>query len=138
MYGELVTMVYMNVNMDQLGVITQTHYHGSKARAKKIIQERLKIYNKDYNFTFARISIKDLKSRWGSCSARKNLNFHYKLLFLPIELLDYIVVHELCHLVEMNHSHRFWQLVRRTIPDYKKRIFHLRKIEREMQGLKKR
>lgn len=103
-----------------------------KARAKKIIQERLRHFNQEYSFVFERVAVKDLRSRWGSCSSKKNLNFHYKLLFLPVELLDYVVVHELCHLVEMNHSYKFWQLVGKTIPDYKKRVLWLRRIEREM------
>lgn len=114
----------------------QTNYLACKARAKKLINERLRHFNQHYRFTFARVAVKDLRSRWGSCSAQKNLNFHYKLLFLPVELLDYVVVHELCHLVEMNHGHKFWGLVEKTIPDYKKRVFALRKIEKEIAETK--
>lgn len=114
----------------------QTNYLACKARARKIVQERLRFFNQTYQVEFVRISIKDLKSRWGSCSDKKNLNFHYKVLFLPEELVDYIVVHELCHLIEMNHSHRFWQLVRQTIPDVKKRILQLRRIEIEARKAK--
>jgi predicted metal-dependent hydrolase len=110
----------------------QTTYLACKARARKIINERLKHFNTVYSFNFGQIRIKDLKTRWGSCSSDKNLNFNYKILFLPPELVDYIVVHELCHLAEMNHSWRFWQLVGHTIPDYKKRIVHIRRIEREI------
>jgi predicted metal-dependent hydrolase len=67
------------------------------------------------------------KSRWGSCSRKKNLNFNYKLIQLPLELADYIVVHELCHLQEFNHGQGFWNLVGETIPDYKARRDELRK-----------
>lgn len=89
-----------------------------KARAKKHIVERLRELNKFYNFSYVRISVKDHSSRWGSCSAKKNLNFNYRLYFLPPELADYVIVHELCHLEELNHSRRFWNLVARGIPNY--------------------
>jgi hypothetical protein len=82
---------------------------------------RLHAYNALYRYTFKRVSIRNTKSRWGSCSEHGNLNFSYKLLFLPEPLADYIVVHELCHLQELNHSPRFWQLVAQTFPDYKER-----------------
>jgi len=92
-----------------------------QARAKKLINERLKYYNQFYNFVYHKISIRRQKTRWGSCSSNKQLSFNYKLFFLPIELVDYVVVHELCHLKEMNHGKKFWQLVSQTIPDHKLR-----------------
>ncbi|MBU0727650.1 M48 family metallopeptidase, partial [Patescibacteria group bacterium] len=58
-------------------------------------------------------------SRWGSCSDRKNLNFNWKLIMAPIEIIDYVVVHEMCHLKQMNHSSKFWNLVAEKMPDYK-------------------
>jgi predicted metal-dependent hydrolase len=64
------------------------------------------------------------RSRWGSCSRKGNLNFNYKLIQLPQELADYIVVHELCHLKQFNHSHAFWNLIAETIPNH----IELRKI----------
>ncbi|KKQ28050.1 MAG: hypothetical protein US42_C0002G0005 [Candidatus Magasanikbacteria bacterium GW2011_GWC2_37_14] len=90
-----------------------------QARAKKLINERLKFYNQFYNFKYNRLAIRRQKTRWGSCSSKKHLNFNYKLFFLPLELVDYVVVHELCHLAEMNHGKKFWQLVAQTIPDHK-------------------
>lgn len=102
-------------------------YSRYKARAKKIIVERLRVMNEYYRYEYARVTVKNLSSRWGSCSKEKNLNFHYKLMFLPEELLDYVIVHELCHLKELNHSARFWTLVGQVIPDYKKRRQELRK-----------
>lgn len=65
------------------------------------------------------VRLKELKSRWGSCSIRRNLNFNWKLVLAPPEVLDYVVVHELCHLKEMNHSSRFWDLVEAYCPDYR-------------------
>lgn len=107
--------------------VHQASYNACKSRAKKFIKSRIDEINKYYQFDYARISVKDLKSRWGSCSSKKNLNFHYKLLFLPVELTDYIVAHELCHLKQMNHSEKFWRLVAQTIPDYKKRRQEIQK-----------
>ncbi|MDQ3014882.1 MAG: M48 family metallopeptidase [bacterium] len=104
-------------------VINQTRkdYTQNKKRALEFIKERLEHYNKIYNFTYNRIAIRNQKSRWGSCSSKANLNFNYSLVHLPIELADYIVVHELCHLKEMNHSKKFWDLVAVAIPDYKQK-----------------
>lgn len=65
-----------------------------------------------------RIAIREQKSRWGSCSERGNLNFNWKLMLAPPEALEYVVVHELCHLIEFNHSPRFWRLVESRMPEY--------------------
>ena len=65
-----------------------------------------------------RIAIREQKSRWGSCSSRDNLNFNWKLMLAPPEALEYVVVHELCHLIEFNHSPRFWRLVESRLPEY--------------------
>jgi predicted metal-dependent hydrolase len=98
---------------------TRTDYLKNKSAAERLVWGRLEHFNAFYNFNYNRVCIRDQKSRWGSCSAKKNLNFSYRLVFLPPELADYLVVHELCHLGEMNHSARFWKLVERTIPEYK-------------------
>jgi len=83
------------------------------------VLNRLGHFNQFYGFEYKRISIRNQKTRWGSCSKKGNLNFNYKLLFLSQEQADYIIVHELCHLKEMNHSKRFWNLVLESILDYK-------------------
>jgi len=89
-----------------------------KAQALALARERVTHFNLTYGFSFKRISIKNTKSRWGSCSRKGNLNFNYRILFLPSQFSDYIIAHELCHLGEFNHSLRFWTLVAKTIPDY--------------------
>lgn len=106
---------------------TKYSYHANKARAKKIISERVKYFAELHGFSFKRISIKNTSSRWGSCSTNDNLNFNYKLLFLSESLLDYVVVHELCHLRHHNHSARFWKEVFHILPDYRVRERELKK-----------
>lgn len=92
-----------------------------KSIAKKLVTERLEFFNKIYGFKIGNITIRNQKSRWGSCSRRGNLNFNYRVALLPPELLDYIVVHELSHIGQMNHSKKFWDLVAKTIPDFKEK-----------------
>lgn len=90
-----------------------------KNKALELVGSRIEYFNKVYNFSFNDVSVKNHKARWGSCSSSKNLNFNYKMIFLPKKLVDYIVVHELCHLGELNHSGNFWNLVAQTLPQHK-------------------
>ena len=69
--------------------------------------------------TFNKLRLKEVKTLWGSCSPKNNLTFNWKLVMAPAEVIDYVVVHELCHLRERNHSKRFWTLVKEFAPDYK-------------------
>ncbi len=94
-------------------------YNLHKECARALVHRRLEHWNQFYNFTYKRVSIKDTSSRWGSCSDLGNLNFNYRIVFLPIELVDYLIVHELCHLGELNHSKSFWELVSRAVPEYR-------------------
>jgi len=87
--------------------------------AKNYIPSRTVEFANKYKFRFNRIRVKKLRSRWGSCSSRGNLSFNYKLMQFPDEVIDYVIIHELCHTKEMNHSQRFWQLVAEIIPNYK-------------------
>lgn len=89
-----------------------------KDEALALVTERVNHFNQFYGFSFKRINIKNQKTRWGSCSAKGNLNFNYKILFLPEAVRDYVVVHELCHRKEFNHSRKFWNLVGQAIPDF--------------------
>jgi predicted metal-dependent hydrolase len=91
-----------------------------KKKAGVLARLRLEHFNSLYRYTYKNITIKNITSRWGSCSSKGNLNFNYKIVLLPQELSDYIIVHELCHLAQMNHSPLFWKLVEKSIPDYKK------------------
>ncbi len=93
-------------------------YLAHKEAARKLAHERVEYFNTFYKFRVGRISIKNTSSRWGSCSRKGNLNFNYKIAQLPPRHADYIVVHELCHLGQFNHSKKFWSLVEKTIPDY--------------------
>lgn len=104
------------------------HFTAHKEFARTIIHERLKHWNTVYGFSYGRVAIRNQKRCWGSCSAKRNLNFNYKIVFLPTELMDYVIVHELCHLAEMNHSQKFWDVVARALPDYKTHRTHLRRI----------
>ena len=88
--------------------------------AKKVIPERVELYAKRMNAQYGRITLRCQKTRWGSCSTKKNLNFNILLMLTPIEVLDSVVVHELCHLFEMNHSERFYQRVYAVYPEYDK------------------
>ena len=89
-----------------------------KIRTLSIVQDRLAHYNQFYNFSYNDVRVKKVSTRWGSCSRRGNLNFSHKLAMLRPEEIDYVVVHELCHLAEFNHGPKFWKLVEQTIPNY--------------------
>lgn len=104
------------------------HYLKHKEVARSLIHSRLVVFNTHYNFPYKRVAIKNQRSCWGSCSEKGNLNFNYKLAFLPSHVADYIIIHELCHLVELNHSPRFWSLVAQKCPEYKNYRKDLKKI----------
>lgn len=93
-------------------------YLKHKEEARVLVVNRLEHFNRHYAFAYRRISIRDQHTRWGSCSRKGNLNFNYRIIFLPPELADYVIVHELCHLKEFNHRDRFWELVEEQIPNW--------------------
>ncbi|MFA6184405.1 MAG: YgjP-like metallopeptidase domain-containing protein [Parcubacteria group bacterium] len=99
-----------------------------RKKAKKIIIEKVTYFGNLYGFQFKRIVIRAQRTRWGSCSKDGNLNFNYKMIYLPEKIMDYIIVHELCHLDQFNHSKRFWFLVSEIIPDYRELRKKLKKI----------
>ena len=116
-----------------------------KKTARLLIEERIRYFNNGFLgkedlvddnktgdlkpvFNFRKIFVKNQKTRWGSCSKNGNLNFNYRLAKLNLDLVDYIIVHELCHLVEFNHSPNFWRLVSQYCPNYKEAVRSLKKI----------
>jgi predicted metal-dependent hydrolase len=99
----------------------RNQYLKHKEDARELVLKRLSELNQQYNYVYNRVSIRMNSSRWGSCNSKGNLSFDFRILFLPPELQEYLLVHELCHLKEMNHSPRFWALVAHAVPDYKQR-----------------
>lgn len=92
-----------------------------KKRAEKVFSERVAFYAKNVNVDYAKITVKAQKTLWGSCSKNGTLSFNCLLLLASTELIDYVIVHELCHRKQMNHSYAFWREVERVLPDYKSR-----------------
>lgn len=90
-----------------------------RKKAKEIIVARVKHWARVLDLEYSRVFVKDQRTLWGSCSGRRNLNFNWRLAAAPPEALDYVVIHELCHLREMNHSKRFWDHVGAVCPGYK-------------------
>lgn len=108
------------------------HYEAHKERARILVHNRLAHWNEYYGLSYKRVAIRNQRSRWGSCSTKQNLNFNYRLIFLPVELVDYVIVHELCHLKHFNHGEEFWNAVAETVSDYRERKATLHHISKNM------
>lgn len=102
-----------------LSAFTDVQIDALVQRAKSAIPERVAYYAPVVGVTYGKITIRSQRTRWGSCSSRGNLNFNCLLMLAPEKVVDYVVVHELCHRKEMNHSPRFWAEVERILPDYR-------------------
>lgn len=109
-----------NRKTDQIMISEEQRREGIE-RAKRIFPERTAYFALRMGVDYGRITIREQKTRWGSCSSKGNLNFNWKLVLLAPELLDYVVVHELAHRREMNHSKNFWKIVEAELPDYRER-----------------
>ncbi|OKL39977.1 M48 family metallopeptidase [Pontibacter flavimaris] len=97
-----------------------------KEKGAKRIPERVRYYEKLMGLTTSEIKIMDLQNRWASCNTKGDLNFHWKCMMAPLKVLDYIIVHELAHLIHANHSEAFWNEVDKVLPDYRERKNWLR------------
>ena len=95
------------------------HIEKIKETKLKVIPERVEYFAKVIGVTYGKITVRNQKTRWGSCSSKGNLNFNCLLMLAPPEVLDYVVVHELCHRKQMNHSKAFWLEVEKVLPNYK-------------------
>lgn len=104
----------------QYEVLTTNEMRGLVSAALKDIPQRVEHFAPIVGVDYGRITIRNQRSRWGSCSAKGNLNFNCLMMLMPEEIRDYIVVHELCHRLVMNHSAAFWRQVERVLPEYKK------------------
>ena len=101
--------------------LTDSELKELRERTRILVTERVRYFAPLVGVTYNQIAIRAQRTRWGSCSSKGNLNFNCLLGLVPSEVLDYVVVHELCHRKELNHSDRFWNEVSRILPDYKAR-----------------
>ncbi|NRF94226.1 M48 family metallopeptidase [Paenibacillus frigoriresistens] len=110
------------LNEEELKINLKKFYFSS---CKKIIGERIKIYQTQLKVKPKTIEIDESKTKWGSCSSDKKITFNYRLAMAPIEVIDYVIIHELCHLLHMNHDRSFWRRVGSIMPDYKEKEAYL-------------
>lgn len=111
-----------------LALGTRDDYLQNREKARQFVQSRVEHFNAVYCFDYGRISIRNQRLRWGSCSANGNLNFNWRIIYLTGEQADYLIVHELCHLKHLDHSKDFWQCIGRTIPNYRQISKQLRRL----------
>lgn len=104
-----------------------------KKMARNIFKERTEFYSKLIGVTVNRIFIKEQKTLWGSCSSKNNINYNWKLIMAPLEVLDYVVIHELCHIIHRNHSKDYWQEVEKYMPQYKEKLKWLKEYGSSLQ-----
>lgn len=116
--SELLLCFGSKLQEEQIKMLVERFY---RQKASEIIHDRLEHFNTHYGLAYQKVSFRNQKTRWGSCSPQGNLNFNWRLVLAPIEVLDYVVVHELCHLIHMNHSAQFWSVVAQTLPDHPSR-----------------
>lgn len=111
-------IVYINNKYNKQDVIRESIIKFYKVEAERVLKQRTSYYSNTMTVNPNKITIKDQKTVWGSCSSRKNINYSYRLIMAPLDIIDYVVVHELCHLMHMNHSKEYWKTVEAILPDY--------------------
>lgn len=99
-------------------ILTASELESLREQTRTLVTERCAHFAPMLGVTYGRIAVRAQRTRWGSCSSKENLNFNLLLALMPPQIVDYVVVHELCHLRQMNHSPRFWELVASILPDY--------------------
>lgn len=119
---------FKDKNTSILSSRDRKQYLALKEEVRALVKRKLDHYNSYYQHSFKSIRIRDQRTRWGSCSSDGNLNFNYKIIHLPEKYQDYVIVHELCHLKELNHSESFWRLVQKTIPQARQLSKEIRKM----------
>lgn len=114
--GQLIVSHHTNNEAELVQIIEKWY----REKTKEEVEFWIKCYQPYFNVTPNRIVIKEQKRRWGSCSSKNNLNFNWRLSMMPTWVISYIVLHELCHFEEMNHSPAFWAAVEKRMPEYRK------------------
>lgn len=104
---------------ENAGILSREQLNELAGKATEYIPKRAEYFSKIVGVSYGRITIRCQKTKWGSCSSKGNLNFNCLLMLMPPDVTDYLIVHELCHRKEMNHSARFWAEVEKVLPDYK-------------------
>lgn len=142
LYGEKLLIVFddcksINADFNSQKLVVPEKYQSKdykakivswyKAEAKRVLFERLKYISSKIKLTALNIKLTNAKGKWGSCSSKKEIALNWKMLMLPPDVIDYIIIHELCHLKEMNHSQNFWQTVESFLPHYKNSRSKLKK-----------
>lgn len=104
--------------LEKRQIITEKQYKDYLKSAATILNEKVQYYSKIIGVSYNHVTIRNQKTRWGSCSSKGNINLNWKLILMPDEIQDYVIIHELCHLIEMNHSPRFWRHVHKFCNNY--------------------
>ena len=111
---------------EMISSLTDADIAALKKNAKRVLKQKTEEFSKMMGLKYGRITITSAKTRFGSCSSKGNISYSYRLMLYPEEAIDYVVVHELAHLVEMNHSKRFYAIIEHIFPDYKRRAAMLK------------
>ena len=124
--GKLIISISHRNSEDMKEIIKNALEEWYRQKAKEMIENRVEYYNRHFKLKPKNIKIKDQKTRWGSCTFKNDLAFNYKLIMAPSDVLDYVVVHEMCHMEHKDHSKAYWRRVSSILPDYKDRKQWLR------------